>query len=87
MMEPNNRSKHWLEDLKDKKEAEVMVCEPCGKNLDEQVSAACKECYVAKVEENKQLREENEILKYRSAELEQCLESIEHTAQWEGGGE
>ena len=54
-----------------------------------------KETYIEKTQdrliellqrENKRLREENEILKYRNAELKQHLESIEHTAQWEGGG-
>ena len=37
-------------------------------------------------EENKRLQKENEILIYRNAELKQHLESIEHTAQWEGSG-
>ena len=29
--------------------------------------------------------EENEVLKYRNAELEQYIERIENVAHWEGG--
>ena len=69
-------------------------CDRGGENLMERYytekreKAEEQERYVSGLEEeNKRLREENEVLKCRNAELEQYIERIENVAHWEGGEE
>ena len=40
-----------------------MICEPCGKKLEELPSAACRECYLVVLEKNKRLRKENKRMR------------------------
>ena len=65
-MEPNNRSKHWLEDLKDKREAEVVSGE-YPSTSHEHAYLRWLQSLEAENErleaENKRLREENNWLR------------------------